>query len=118
MPAYDDNPSRHAILVRTRARISTVRGALAALASPVAQDKDERARQASKNLEMMVDVKEMRQVKTLTEHAHELNTKFAQLAVTCTRVQIPQTVDPERRRRLADAVAAFVGSPVASGRFI
>ena len=61
MPAYDENPSREAVLTRTRIRISTVRSALEVLAANVRKgSENERARQASKNLEMLFDRREMR----------------------------------------------------------
>lgn len=118
MPTYDENPTPEAVLKRTRDRITTVRAALIALASSGMRDGNQRARQASKNLEMLVDRKEMRQVKELSASADELDVRLAELKVDCERLIIRQTIEPERRERLSRAIKSFLSSPVASGAFI
>lgn len=118
MPAYDESPSLPAILKRTRDRIVTIRKALDAMSNGGGSDRQERSRQAAKNLEMLVDPKEMRQVRGLVAQSLELDASLQKLAAYCRGYRIPASIDPDRSARLAKAIKAFVSSPVASGSFI
>lgn len=118
MPAYDENPTSAAVLKRTRDHFATIQRAFAALKSPTTSNVRERARQASRNLEMLVDRKEMRQVHALTEHAGEFDQKLAQLRGECERLVVGISLAPDDRQRLDLAIKRFVESPVASGSFM
>lgn len=118
MPAYDENPSPQAVIKRTRDRMATVRKALDAIAGGGSSDRNERSRQAAKNLEMLFDRKEMLQVSELGVHATELNAGLKDLADYCSAYRVPMTIEPDRASRLKAAIRSFVASPVATGSFI
>lgn len=119
MPAYDENPSVEAVLKRARERVSTITLALNALGSSTRiPEPNERSRQASKNLEMLVDRKEMRQVSQLSTNGPEINEKLSELRSVCERFVLRQTIEPDRRERLDRAIGNYVSSAVGAGNFV
>ena len=118
MPAYELNPTPTKVIIRTNTRISTVRGRLRVLSSDVSDGRAAQyATEATNNLRMLLDARETGQVLACPEHAAKFDAKLAELRSQCDAFRLGQLLEPHLAEALNTAIAAFLASPVSSGRY-